>query len=798
MTAADIIAALLAVNLVASIAILAVLGSRGALRRMAGAQAAYLSWLIVPAAVAACLIPARIVTIEMPVSSPTAAISSDAPSIAVDAQAFPAAPPVQTVPAPASAEISLPSQAGLPAGQVIDRAPGLVPRVSLDLALTIAAVVWAAGAIGALVFLFLRQALAVRALGPLARVSSHVWRAAQSAIGPAVVGIFAPRIVLPANFEAAFDDTERKVVLAHEEAHLKGRHTAVKALTEIAVCLNWFNPLAHLAARAIAMDQELACDETVVQRYPAHRKAYAAVLLKTQAGPRAPHLAPLGCYWPAASEPALKTRIVQIQRSAPGAKRRVVGGSLLVLAAIAVAGCAWISRPPQTRYAAAEQSAPSADQAAPSQSEPALPYPGAIHLVAPQQANPPAQTGEPLQTPPPGPAVAYSALPFGMDGRPASLGMPGRPESSGRGSFDLTGKVEKIEFHETSYVVFVRASYLSAPRNWQVAYLALGIQPNADLWELNPTNYFGDPDSRRAIELDLLNRDIKVTGFSPIPNTCQPACKMTKTFLEVLKPTALPALAQERPFGITEMLRRYDLSKMAVVVGTVKRIEFSDRGVFDIHVEGPQRGSSAAPVYQVRSEYNVPRADIRDRLLNQTILAAGWPGKAPADAICETNCGLYATDIAFEGGSRFTPMGERLVSPPAQYYWNADDSNGAPMLSPAFFGNAYNSSAQVMEGWDIAAPVMIEGKIVRRDDEGVWVEAQKAEPATMAGAKPGTLWRVIYPDLNEPPSANGRTTQWFRERIALEGRTLTVRGLMSVDKSCKPTCTMRGAVWKSR
>jgi beta-lactamase regulating signal transducer with metallopeptidase domain len=797
MTAADIIAILLAVNLAASIAILAVLGLRGTIRRMAGAQAAYLSWLIVPAAVAACLIPARVVTIEMPGAS-QAAISSPAPaSIETDVQAGPAAPAMpREVSAPAPAETSLPSQVG----QVIDRAPGL--ELTLELALDVAAIVWAAGAIGALIFLFLRQALAVRALGPLALVSANVWRAAQSAVGPAVVGILAPRIVLPANFEAAFDDTERKVVLAHEEAHLKGRHTAVKALTEIAVCLNWFNPLAHLAARAIAMDQELACDETVVQRYPAHRKAYAAVLLKTQAGPRVP----MGCYWPAASAPALKTRIVQIQRNVPGAKRRVIGASVLVLAAIAAAGCAWVSRPPETRYAEAGQpAAPVATEVqapASTKAEPQSEY-WPTNLRAPMQGGPPpAPTGEPLRNPPRGSAFAggkvYAAWPSGMDGMAVSSSITEIGKIWSPGRFTLTGRVEKIEFGETRYTVFVRAAYLSAPRNWQVAYLAHGIQPNAELWELNPTNYFGDPDSRKIIEKDLLNHDIQVTGYAPIPNPCQPACKMTKTLLFVLAPTAQPTISQAKSFGITAMLSQYDLSKTAAIRGVVKRIEFSDRGVFDIYVEDARRGGPG-PVYQVRSEYSFPRAEIEDRLMNQEILVAGWPSKmAAADSICETECGLYATDIAFESGARLTPMGDRLVSPGStgQEYWTWDGSNGQPKLQSTYFSNAYNSSGQVMEGWDVAAPVTIEGKIVRRDDEGVWIEAQKFEPASMVGAKPGTLWRVVYPDLSPPLPSNGRTTQWISERIALEGQTITVRGLMSVDKSCKPACTMRGAIWK--
>ena len=47
----------------------------------------------------------------------------------------------------------------------------------------------------------------------------------------------------------------------------------------------WFNPLIHLAAHLIRIDQEIACDETVVARHPGDRKAYAQALLKAQAAP---------------------------------------------------------------------------------------------------------------------------------------------------------------------------------------------------------------------------------------------------------------------------------------------------------------------------------------------------------------------------------------------------------------------------------------------------------------------------------------------------------------------------------
>ena len=144
MTAADIIYGLVVTNLAGSAAILVVLALRGPVRRMAGAQVAYLSWLAVPAAVAACLIPARIVMVEAP--APTSAIvSSPAPAAATSVTTSPPvyaplaqAPRIEPAPAPVESVLPPPSPAAL------------AQSVDIDWMLVLA-LAWAAVAIGALV-----------------------------------------------------------------------------------------------------------------------------------------------------------------------------------------------------------------------------------------------------------------------------------------------------------------------------------------------------------------------------------------------------------------------------------------------------------------------------------------------------------------------------------------------------------------------------------------------------------------------------------------------------------------------
>src|SRR6185503_20979525 len=98
----------------------------------------------------------------------------------------------------------------------------------------------------------------------------------------AVVGALDPHVVVPSDFEARFDAEERVLVLAHEWAHLRRQDARVNALVALLQCAFWFNPLVHLAARAIRMDQELACDAAVIAQFPEARRRYAEAMLKTQ------------------------------------------------------------------------------------------------------------------------------------------------------------------------------------------------------------------------------------------------------------------------------------------------------------------------------------------------------------------------------------------------------------------------------------------------------------------------------------------------------------------------------------
>ena len=294
---AEILKGLVAMNLAGGGAILLLLAIGGPLRRAFGARLAYRAWALAPLAAAASLLPAR---------------ARDSAPIA---------------PAP-----------------VREAAEATVVMV-----FETASADWTGGAVlawavVALILIGLTVWTQKRTLGLIGRLTLEgpLVRSSNPAVGPAILGVIRPRIMVPADFERRFDADQQAVILAHEEAHLASGDARINALVELARCLFWFNPLVHLAARRIRIDQELACDAAVIARFPRSRRAYAEALLKTQTA-AAP--LPLGCYWPGRSPARLKERLTMLTLKSPGRARSLCGAACLTLLAIGTGYAAWAAAP---------------------------------------------------------------------------------------------------------------------------------------------------------------------------------------------------------------------------------------------------------------------------------------------------------------------------------------------------------------------------------------------------------------------------------------------------------------------
>jgi beta-lactamase regulating signal transducer with metallopeptidase domain len=164
-------------------------------------------------------------------------------------------------------------------------------------------------------------------------------RAEAGRAGPAVMGVFWPRIVLPADFSTRFDEQARKMVDLHERAHIKrGDPVANLAIAAIQV-LGWCNPLIHLGALCARLDQEMACDASVLSLRPNLRRPYAEALLEAHTRRTG---SPLACFF--AAHP-LVLRVKLLARPEPSYRRQTAGAAAIALMAVVTALGVWTVTP---------------------------------------------------------------------------------------------------------------------------------------------------------------------------------------------------------------------------------------------------------------------------------------------------------------------------------------------------------------------------------------------------------------------------------------------------------------------
>jgi TonB family protein len=170
-----------------------------------------------------------------------------------------------------------------------------------------------------------------------------VFKAARTDVGPAVVG---RAIIIPHDFEVRFTPAEQAAILAHERHHLARGDVVANAVMALIQCLCWFNPLVHLAARWVRIDQELACDAAVISKRPSLRRPYGEALLKAQMGAA---MGPVGCAWRSRGFAALRDRIRFLNRRGPSRRRRICGVLLLGVLTFGGGYAAWAAQPSAMR-----------------------------------------------------------------------------------------------------------------------------------------------------------------------------------------------------------------------------------------------------------------------------------------------------------------------------------------------------------------------------------------------------------------------------------------------------------------
>jgi beta-lactamase regulating signal transducer with metallopeptidase domain len=279
--------------LAASTAIALLLVLRWPLRKLFGATLAYQAWLVVPAMIVVALLPPLTVQHR---SAIVAVLHASSGMLA----------------APAA-------------------------RAGVDWTGVLLAA-WGAGAAALALWFWRAHQAFVRALGELTPARG-LFYSTSPAVGPALLGLWRPKIVVPLDFEQRYTKQEQALVVAHERVHAQRADTLVNLAQAALQCIFWFNPLVHAAALLFRSDQEMACDAAVLRRHPGLLRTYAQALLKSQAFSTA---APptVACNW-RINHP-VKERFMTLQQTQPRATRRVVG-RILVASLILCGGYAGLA-----------------------------------------------------------------------------------------------------------------------------------------------------------------------------------------------------------------------------------------------------------------------------------------------------------------------------------------------------------------------------------------------------------------------------------------------------------------------
>lgn len=160
-----------------------------------------------------------------------------------------------------------------------------------------------------------------------------------SSTGPLVVGVLHPRILIP-RWVLELDRSQRQLVVAHEQEHLRAHDPALLAFSAFAVGLTPWNPFAWYMLRRLGQAIELDCDRRVLAERP-DMHAYAALLLSVASRSRTTLLPLAGL---AASTSSLEQRFRSMTINPPRNRGyRLI--SAVAVAALLLVATAMIPRP---------------------------------------------------------------------------------------------------------------------------------------------------------------------------------------------------------------------------------------------------------------------------------------------------------------------------------------------------------------------------------------------------------------------------------------------------------------------
>jgi TonB family protein len=154
-------------------------------------------------------------------------------------------------------------------------------------------------------------------------------------LGPAVLGVITPRIILP-KWALELPGEHLRLVMVHEEEHIRAKDPVVLTAGLIAVALTPWNPVTWWMLRRLRDSVELDCDDRVLRRFPdtdAYGRSLLAVAERVSLAP-----APLAAFTERPG--ALHRRIDAMTNRSTSLRSRILGASLMVVgAAVGILAC---------------------------------------------------------------------------------------------------------------------------------------------------------------------------------------------------------------------------------------------------------------------------------------------------------------------------------------------------------------------------------------------------------------------------------------------------------------------------
>lgn len=155
-------------------------------------------------------------------------------------------------------------------------------------------------------------------------------------ITPFTVGLLKPKIVLPKVMADSYSKSELKIIIQHEQMHIRLGHLWFGLAWDILRCLLWINPFLTVFQRHFRADMEDICDRVCIQNSEKTAHEYGSVLLKSLKLFRSGQedVSPAATYVGEKGFADMKRRLVEIAGFRPYRKwlcRSMAAGGFLVI-----------------------------------------------------------------------------------------------------------------------------------------------------------------------------------------------------------------------------------------------------------------------------------------------------------------------------------------------------------------------------------------------------------------------------------------------------------------------------------